>query len=394
MDMRIFKQLRVDFKSSLLFKNTLEYIECVFEKLGITYNDMGFMCSGGSDADKIAAKYPALAKYIKPGDEHDGGEFGAMSSAQTDKSGSCAPHIDVSEHQILRELVKKIPNPYNLGAFSVFLDNVRWFPDINTAQCLDGRYAECPIPPNANYPYMSNRVILEKCSSYGTKHNPVKFIIEAGNEKSGIIYTTDLEEKLSAALGKQFLPFEHGLYNGYRFCFNDREIKHLTEAGKAFDDTYDPFIKKITASVNNAKGIQHLREYPRNEPHFGFSRVSGLSLANAFRKTLPPKQYKMHGGAGKLFTVERKNEHNHTFKLECDLTPVHKIFRAEMCISGYNFKHKLLSGIKGVKKGFTDIYPNTQEEVKYHTANLAAALIEAEEQLSGELLRLYGKSLV
>ena len=55
MKMRIFKQLYVDFKSELLFKDTLEFIEKAFEKLGITYDDMGFMFSCGFDnTGKIA----------------------------------------------------------------------------------------------------------------------------------------------------------------------------------------------------------------------------------------------------------------------------------------------------------------------------------------------------
>lgn len=147
--------------------------------------------------------------------------------------------------------------------------------------------------------------------------------------------------------------------------------------------------------VNNAEGIQQIKkEWVFHDSHSP-SRVSGLSLAKAFKKALPPKQYKCNGGPGKIYTVEKKNENNHSFALLCDLSPTFKIFRAGMVISGYNFKHEIGFAHAGQpRNGFEEIYPNTQEEVEYHVANLAAALQKAETELTDVLLRLYGKSIV
>jgi len=196
----------VDFKSDLLFKDTLDYIDDVLGKLDITYNSMGFMFSCGFDStDKVAARYPALAKYIRTVDEFGRAENGAMSSARTDENGNYTLRVEKSEHQFLRELVKKTPRPFNFGAISVFLDNVHWFPEINTAPCLIDEAGQ-RRPPNANYPqsYMSNCVTLVKQFEYGKKFNPVWFTIEVGDEITGIIDTTELEEKLSAMFGKPF----------------------------------------------------------------------------------------------------------------------------------------------------------------------------------------------
>lgn len=57
--MRIFKQLVVDFKNDLLFKDTLDYVERVLDKLGITYDDMGLITFNvrGDINNKIIAKY-------------------------------------------------------------------------------------------------------------------------------------------------------------------------------------------------------------------------------------------------------------------------------------------------------------------------------------------------
>ena len=84
--MRIFKQMVIDLKSDILFKDTLDYVDKIFGEIGITYSDMGFMFSGAYDRiDNIAEKYPELAKYIKTHDEYDNKENGAMSSARTEE---------------------------------------------------------------------------------------------------------------------------------------------------------------------------------------------------------------------------------------------------------------------------------------------------------------------
>ena len=378
--MRIFKQLVVDFKSDLPFKDTLDYIEEVFGKLGIAYDSMGFMFSGG-DTDRIVEKYPALTKYIQTHDEYGGEQRGAMSSAETDENGNYTLRVDKSEHQILHELVKKTPRPYSFGAISVFLDNVRWFSDINTTPCFVRH------PPNAYYPqsYMSNCVILAKQFDHGKKFNPVWFMIEVGDEKTGIIDISELEGKLSAIFGKPF-GTRYILPSKYEFYFTDEEQTYLAKQHETFAKTYDPLIRKLRDSVNNAEGIQHIK---KADP---FNRPPGLSLVKALKKILPPKQYNHHRPGG-LFVAEKKNENNHTFALGCLLSPMWKHLQAEIVISGHNFKYATdLNNFGG--KGFEAIAPNTQEELEYHVANLAAALKKAEEGLRDELLRLYGKSVV
>lgn len=216
--MRIFKQMCVDFKSDILYKDTLDYIDEVFGKLGITYDSMGFMFSGAFvSADKVAAKYPILAKCIRTVDEFGRDTHGAMSSGRTDENGNYALRVDESEHQILRELVKKTPRPFRFGAISVFLDNVRWFSEINTTPCLVGGAGQS-APPNAYFPYsyMSNCVTIVKHFDYGKKFNPMWLTIEVGDEKIGIIDTTELEEKLSTMFGKPFgTRYYHTKYHFY-----------------------------------------------------------------------------------------------------------------------------------------------------------------------------------
>ncbi|MCL2671126.1 MAG: hypothetical protein FWF10_03710 [Clostridiales bacterium] len=427
--MRIFKQLCIDFKSDLLFKDTLDYMDEVFGKLGITYDDMGFMSSGSfGTADKVVAKYPALAKYKQPDEDARIPGYGGISSARTDEKGNYTLRVDASEHQILREIVRKTPRPYNFGGISVFLDNVRWFPEINTTPHLvetsTTRYFINGIsrttPPNAYDPcaYMSNCLVLNKVYNYGKKRNPVWFTIETGDEKTGIVDTTDIEQRLSAALGRSFSNSE------YVFYFNNEETERLATLDREFAKIYGPLIQELRNLVNDAAGIQHITDgqiaaaerYERDinkllslvsesigiqhiekddtfQTALGSTSTSGFSLAKAFKKVLPPRQYKCKGGPPGIFTVVKKNENNHSFALVCDLTPTFKIFRAGMAISGYNFMHEI--DFNNPKhEGFEEIYPRTQEEVEYHAANLAAALRKAEAQLSGELLRLYGKSIL
>lgn len=273
------------------------------------------------------------------------------------------------------------------------MDNVHWFPQINTTPCLVGEGRQVAIP-NAYFPrcYMSNCVtIVKQRPNSGKKFNPVWFTIEAGDEKTGIIDTAELEEKLSLAFGK---PFGTKYYETrYYFYFNDEEKEHLTEQDKLFAESFNQLKNELKNLVNNATGIQHIK---RLEPYgTGASRVSGLSLVKALKKVLPAKHYNYKNRGGSSFTVEKKNENNHSFSLLCDLSPSFKILRAGMVISGYNFKHEIgFAHLGQPKGGFEEIYPDTQEEVEYHVANLAMALRKAEDQLSEELLQLYGKSIV
>ena len=399
--MRIFKQTCMDLKSDILFKDTLNYIEEVFEKLGISYDNMGFMFSGVTNdkLEKIVKTHPSLEKYICPHNKSVEGSYRSMSSGRTDENGNYTLRIDKSEHETLRELVKKTPRPYSFGAISIFLDNVRWFQEVevNTTPCLVNKFSrEGNVPPSAYYPqcYMSNCVTLTKQFDYGKKFNPVWFSIEVGDEKIGIIDTTKLEERLSTTLGK---PFGTRYYHTkYHFYFNDTEKKHLAQQDKEFAVTFNPLTTELLNLINHAEGIQHIRgKHPTWYPWTSASRVSGLSLVKALKKVLPAKTHTYQNDGGGFFTVERKNENNHSFVLSCGLSPDFKLLRAEMVISGHNFKHELgCAHDIQTTNVFESIYPNTQKEVEYHIANLATALKEAEDQLSAELLRLYGKSVV
>jgi len=369
----------VDFKSDLLFKDTIKYIDEVFESLGISYDSMGFMFSSG-DVKKIVAKYPALEKYIKTHDVNGRELDGDMTSARIDENGNYTLRVDKTEHHILRELVSKTPRPYSFGAIAVFLDNVQWFPEINTTPCIVGQ------PPNSYFPgsYKSNCVILAKYFNTGKKRNPVFFTIEVGDEATGIIDVTELEGKLSSVFGK---PFGTKYFQSENiFYFSDNEKAHLNKQNKIFSKLYDPLINELFASVNNAKGIQHIKQDPFT------NRPPGLSLVKALKKIFPVKKYK-HRRAGGLFVAERTNENNHTFALGCDIPPFMNQFYAQFSIFGHNFNYT--TDINNIRNsGFCSIFPGTQEELEYHIANLASALNKAEECLSDELLKLYGKSIV
>ena len=379
--MRIFKQMCVDFKNDILFKDTLDYIEEVLEKLGITYDSMGFMIAGVPKLEKIAMKYPALIKYIYPQ------VLGAITSERIDENGNYGLRVDKSEHEILRELVKKTPRPYNFSAISIFLDNVRWFPEINTTPCLASWLSmNMPVeslePFHHPQPYMSNCVVLNKLFNYGKKRNPVWITIEVGDEKGGIRDTSELEKSLSDLFEK---PLRTKNFSPkYIFYFSDEEREHLDQLNKEFTVISNQTTNELEDLVNNAEGIQHIKEIQLCG-FDDFTRVSGLSLAKALKKVLSVKEY-LHTNHSGLSTVEKKNENNHLFTLTCELTPSDKILYVGISVSGHNFEHTLMS--------FDEICPNNQEELEYHIANAAVALKKAEAQLSEELLRLYGKSIV
>jgi hypothetical protein len=141
--MRIFKQMDIDFKSDILFKDTLDYIDGALGKLGICYDSMGFMYDFG-DNTKVTAKYPVLAKYIKTVDERGREATEAMSSARTDENGNYALRVDESEHQILHELVKKTPRPFSFGAIAVFWITSVGFPKLTLHRVWQD--ADRPVP--------------------------------------------------------------------------------------------------------------------------------------------------------------------------------------------------------------------------------------------------------
>jgi len=392
----------MDFKSDILFKDNLDYIEAVFEKLGITYDSMGLMFSiadvTNNKLEKIIKKYPALEKYMCPHNQSVDGPMRKVSSGHTAENGSYTLRVDKSEHEILRELVKKTPRPFNFGAISIFIDNVRWFPEeeINTTPCIIGEYSP-NVKPSPYYPqsYMSNNMILIKQFDYGKKFNPVWFTIEVGDENSEIKDITELEEKLSDLLGK---PFGTRYYQTkYHFYFSDKEKEHLAQQDKTFATTFNPIATEIRDLVNHAEKIQQIKEMSYTFPFAasGNSRTSGLSLIKALKKVLPAKMYNYTNKGGGFFTIEKKNENNHSFILECSMTPSFKRIDAGIVISAHNFKHNIGSayGMPLVEK-FDAIHPNIQEELEYHIANLAVALKKCEAELSDELLRLYGKSVI
>jgi len=390
--MRIFKQMCIDLKSDILFKDTLDYIEEVFEKLGITYDSMGFMFFDASDkfvtSEKVIKKYPALEKYVRPR-KHGGGR--EVSSEKIGKNGGYSLRVDESEHEIIRELVKKTPRPYNFGAIAIFLDNVRWFPEfpeMNMTPCLVNIHAmnrtEKSLSPFGPTFYMSNCVVLSKQFDYGKKRNPILFTIEVGDENGEIRDTAEIEKSLSDVFEKSLVTQKHT--PKYILYFSDEEREHLNQLNKEFTITSGRIINDLKELVNRAEGIQHLKELPQWEYDDIriFGRVSGLSLAKALKKVLPVKEY-LHKNDSGFSEVEVKNINNHLFTLVCELTPSDKLLSVGIKISGHNFEHNF---------GFEIIYPNTQEELEYHIANSAAALKKAKAELSTELLRLYGKSML
>jgi len=388
--MRIIKHLFVDFGSDLLFKNTLDYIDEVFGKLGITYDNMGFTLEEvGRDKTNrnIIAKYPALEKYVSTCDEV-GRPENAIKSTRTDENGNHTLYVEKSEHQILREIVRKTPNPYSFFNISVFLYDIHWASKIDAISSSEPKQS---VLTNPRYPFnnASDHVMLTKDFDYGKKENPVSFDIWVGNEKTGIVDISELEEKLSAALGK---PLN---FTQYYFYFNDDEKKHLAQQDKVFAEIYTPFIKTITETVNNAEGIQHIKEQAPWNFHTQ-TRVSGLSLKKALSKVLPKKQYEYKWRGGGFFDVKKKNANNHTFTLEYGLNPTWVNSYAGISVSGYNFRFQTDINHSANSKdyGFESVYPNNQDDLECHVASLAMALQKAEERLSGEMLRLYGKSLI
>ena len=393
--MRIFKQMYLPFHDIALFKDNLETIEAAFEKLGITYDSMGFMFSDsvGDTIDKVITKYPALAKYEQKTD-HPTQRL--LTSATTDEHGNYTLRVEKSEHAILRELMKKTPRPFNLGAIAIFIDNVNWFPDVtmNTTACTVGEYAR-DVKPSPYNPksYMSNCVTFTKQSNYGKKVNPVCFTFEIGNEKGEMKDTTELEKKLIEALE---VPVDTAFSRtNHYFYFDEEARKKLDVLGQTFISNSLPVLTDIRNSVNLAEEIQPLKQMPMYQfnPNSN-SRTSGLSLVKALKKVLPEKTYTYTNRGNTVFMVEMRNKNNHAFVIECGMSPMQKKIDAEIRISGHNFRHRIGNHMTNPNLGGIDvIYPNTQKELEYHIANLATALKRCEIELGDDLFRLYGVSL-
>ena len=390
--MRVFQNYYFDLKERVLFKDTLPFVEAWLAGQGIAYGGMMFeqnFYNWGEDriTPRLFAMFPGLKKY------HSEKVSVHELSPQTITSNfTSVPknwpedmniHVQKEDEDVVRQIAAKIPRPFNPSATCIALDNVQWFPVIDTSPAyLPGKGAPCGY---SLFPHLSNSIALGKSSGSGKKHNIIAVTIERTHTLEQLLDDTAILEKLTDAFGTP----PH--YQAVRIVFSEDERRQTQAAAEALA----PILQALWAELKPEEAV------PRDVPpefqcirHPNEGEVVVMEMIYTPGEPVSPKkailkaikgmgfQYKYEPGT--YYECWKTNQHNHKFKVWFAIKTSTRQLNFGASISGYNFHVSIPMGnnIDVMKQPVAD---ETAQAV-------VTAAIQAEARLSETLLQFYGKT--
>jgi len=392
--MRVFGRYYFDLGGRVLFKDTLSYVEIWLAGQGISYNGMAFMmnlCGNSELHCRMVEKYPQLEKYqrIYTGNREITTERlyaeGELRPFEYDLSSvpQCWPepyelHVAREDENLVRELVTKIPRPFNPGATCVVLDHVQWFSDINAEPAIsDDKGEPCGF---SAFPLHTNHIELVKDFQMGKKRNQVSAKIERTKSSEELLDVSHVLEKLVAAFG----PVQ---WQCLDVVFSPEEIRE----NKAADEEIAPLLEALWEEMKPE------RTAPENAPsaYKIIRQKSGIDLVMAMEgEPVSPKkailkaikgtgfQYKFSPGG--FYDCEKFTRYNHRIEIFFSLKPMSRHLTFGMGVRGYNFRIGIPTA--------PDVDIMKQSVADETAQKLVNAALQVEERLTEPLARFYGKT--
>ena len=398
--MRVFQQYYFDLKDRVLFKDTLPFVEAWLAGQGIAYDGMMLAMhftniEEDRDTPRVIARFPGLEKYCRvkvdiykpPSAQaflpHLGRTYSSdFTSVPENWPEDMNIHVAKEDEDTIRQIAAKIPRPFNPSATCIALDNVRWFPEINTCPAyILGRGAPCGY---SLFPHLSNSIALGKSSSSGKKHNVIAVSIERTHTLEQLLDDTAILEKMTAA----FETAPH--YRALRIVFSEEEHRQT----QATDEALTPILEDLWAELKPESAVpkdvppeyQCIRRQNEGEPDLMLIYMPGepVSPKKAILKAVKGMGFQYKYGPGGYYECWKINQYNHKFKVWFAIKPMTRQLNFGAGISGYNFHVSIPMAHQ------VDVM---KQSVADETAQMAvAAALQAQARLSDTLLRLYGKT--
>jgi len=381
--MRVFQVYYFDLKDRVLFKDTLPFVEAWLAGQGIAYGGVAFGMQfvnweEDRDTPRLLASFPQLEKYHRAKAEKNCSDF---TSVPPNWAPGMIMHALKEDEDVIRQAAAKIPRPFN-PLFNYFaLDDVQWFPKINTIPAL---YADHTPGASGLYPHLSNRIEMSKAFQSGKKYNEIEVIIERTNTPEELLDDTAILEKLIAGLGTK------PRYGAVQIVSSEEERRE-TEAA---DVAVAPILEALWTELKPREAV------PKDAPpayhiarmDLGLGEMNVMSLVQG--EPVSPKkaifkaikgtglQYKYkHGG---FYECVKVNRHNHKFEVSFSLKPMSRYLTFGASISGCNFR----VGIP-MAHGVDIMHQSVADE----TARLVVdAALQAQARLENILLQHYGRT--
>ena len=394
--MRVFEQYYFDLGNKILFKDTLPYVESWLAEQEIPYDGMAFMMCLCCDKDllnRLLAKYPQLEKYrridtggwditpegLRLRDELKPFDYD-FSSVPQDWPAEYNLHVSQEDETLVRELVAKIPRPFNPGAVCVVLDHVRWFSDICTE----------PAIPNHGQPsgfgaasLQSNHIELVKDFEMGKKHNEISVKIERTKSLEELLDVTSVVKKLTGAFG----PVRSQRMD---VVFTPEEIRRH----EAVEAEMKPLLEALWAELKTEESVPKDAppEFIYGRTDWGNGEINVMSSAEgepvspkkAIMKAIKGTGFQYKYQSGGFYECVKYTKYNHRIELSFSQKPMSRWFTFYLNISGYNFRVgvPLAHGVDIMK----------QSVVEESVQGLVDLALKVESRLTEPLARLYGKT--
>jgi len=389
--MRVFQHYYFDLKDRVLFRDTLPFVEAWLAGQGIAYDGMMFemnFLNYGEDRDtpRVLARFPGLKKYhsekVTVHNPSSQTIYSDFTSVPKNWPEDMNIHVLKEDEDAVRQIAAKIPRPFNPSAICIALDNVRWFPEIDTCPAyILGRGAPCGY---SLFPHLSNSIALSKSHSSGKKHNVIAVSIERTHTLKQLLDNTAILERMTAA----FETAPH--YQALRIVFSEDERRQT----QAADEELKPILKALWAELKPEEAVprdvppeyQCIRRQNEGEPDLTLIYMQGepVSPKKAILKAVKGMGFQYRYEPGAYYECWKTNPYNHKLKVWFAIKTSTRQLNFGAGISGYNFHVSIPLGnsIDVMKQSVAD---ETAQAV-------VTAALQAEARLSETLLQFYGKT--
>lgn len=294
--MRVFRSYLFNLASRVPYKDTLAYVEQALMDEGIVYDRLGFVLEHISQQkmDRLLRTYPQLEKYKKEAQGWMGETAYTLTSVSEDwPQGGL--RVEKEDEPMLRELIRKIPNPLNASPTSFILENVHWFPTVNAQPCALG--TKRPSGQGTGL-YLSNHIKLVKEYDYGKKINLVCVMIEVTCDADALLDDAPIVQRLIRHFGN--------VYRKCRQMFVYEEPQRIARRAQAAQGV-QAYIQQINASQVYSQLILSL------DTSLG---MLDLSPKKALLRLCKRWGYRYAGYENFCYCVQKTNAHHHCFEIQ------------------------------------------------------------------------------
>ena len=361
--MQVFKEYR--FNASMPFRELPVAIEHFLAENGLSYDSIFFECKclerdKKTGLDKVLAKYPHFAAFAN----HE------ASPSWTSPLKGLADTDELLED--IREIMKKIPNPFNIDQYGFWFNNIAWLKEDNEPKMPLS--APWPEPGIDGSSYYSGIYIYRLSGVMQSGFMPVVVMIEVTPDDmaSPLLDSLPLKEKLAERFGPCY-------YETLFFNFDEREISAfeemnelakpvIAEARSQFDQAVQGMCERMGATTMIPSGPPSITMTPAIKRKF----VKEYGYLYEYIKNAKVCYLR------KLFPA-----HNHLLTVDLVIAPMARNIQHHIEFQGHNFSYIFQSAA---------FFPRKQEDVEEFIDGLANILEVLVADYSPKINNIFGPS--